>query len=106
MSATKNTATFDTILSSRVRIPQEVVYRSFVHETVILNLETGRYHGVNPTGSRMLDVLGQVGAVAEAAHILASDFDRPIAELKADLCEFCHLLVERGLLVIDRPAAE
>ncbi len=53
----------------------------------------------------MLDTLGKVGSVAETARILASEFDRPVAEIEADLCEFCRVLIERNLLVIDRPDA-
>jgi hypothetical protein len=89
------------VLAGRVRIPQEVVYRSFAHETVVLNLETGLYHGVNPTGGRMLDVLSKVGSVGEAAAILAREYDLQIDEIQGDLCAFCEALVERKLLVIE-----
>jgi len=76
------------------------VYRSFVKETVILNLETGLYHGVNPTGGRMLELLEKVGSIGEVAGILASEYSRPLAELESDLCEFCEALIERGLLIV------
>jgi Coenzyme PQQ synthesis protein D (PqqD) len=101
LSATRDTECTDALLGRRVRIPEEVVYRSFVQETVILNLERGRYHGVNPVGGRMLDTLCEVSAVADAATILARDFDRPLEEIERDLCEFCDGLIERGLLTVD-----
>jgi hypothetical protein len=31
------------ILDSQARVPRHVVYRDFVNETVVLNLETGTY---------------------------------------------------------------
>ena len=43
--------------SAHVSIAPHVVYRSFATETVILNLQTGRYHGLNKTGGRMLELL-------------------------------------------------
>jgi hypothetical protein len=46
----------DTLLSASLRLPQHVVHRSFVAETVVLNLQTGKYHGLNPVGGRMLEV--------------------------------------------------
>ena len=33
----------------KVRVPRHVVHRDFPAQTVILNLETGKYHGLNPT---------------------------------------------------------
>jgi hypothetical protein len=101
LSAARNVTAVDAVLDARVRIPQGVVYRSFVKETVILNLDTGLYHGVNPTGGRMLATLEEVGSVRDAAGVLARDYGRPLAEIQGDLCEFCEALVERGLLAIE-----
>ena len=50
------------ILSARPAVPDHVVYREFVNETVVLNLETGTYHGLNPSGGRMLEALGSAPA--------------------------------------------
>jgi len=85
----------------RIRVPQAVVYRSFVQETVVLNLDTGRYHGVNPVGGRMLETLDRLGSLHKTAQVLAGEYDRPVAEIEADLREFCESLIERGLLVAE-----
>ena len=39
-------------LQLNVKLPQHVVYRDFVSETVLLNIQTGKYHGLNPTAGR------------------------------------------------------
>jgi hypothetical protein len=83
------------------RIPAEVVYRDFMHETVVLNLQTGKYHGLNPTGGRMLRVLEKMPQLRGAAKILAEDYGQPIEQMELDLYEFCAELERRGLLVID-----
>ena len=88
-------------LAARVRIPQTVVFRGFVHETVVLNLDTGRYHGLNPTGGRMLEVLRGGGSIGEAAVTLAAEFGVELEELQRDLLAFCEDLSSRGLLVIE-----
>jgi hypothetical protein len=91
------------LLEARVRVPASVVYKNFVKETVILNLETGQYHGVNPTGGQMIAVLEQSPTVREAAARLAAEFGVDAYEIQRDLCEFCDALVERGLLAIESP---
>ena len=83
------------------RIPQHVVYRGFATETVVLNLDTGKYHGLNPTGGRMLEVLEKTPDVDEAATKLAAQFGVEAGEIRRDLLTFCEDLAERGLLELD-----
>jgi Coenzyme PQQ synthesis protein D (PqqD) len=86
------------ILDATVKLPKHVVYRTFVYETVVLNLESGKYHGLNPVGGRMLELLDKNGNVRAVAGRLAEEFDRPQAEIEGDLAEFCADLAERGLI--------
>jgi hypothetical protein len=99
--ATHNTLEVGPILEAQVRLPQHVVYRTFVYETVVLNLETGKYHGLNRSAGRMLDVLAKTDTVGKAASELAKEFSRPVAEIERDLAAFCLQLQERGLIVLD-----
>lgn len=93
------------LLDTSIRLPQNVVYREFPHETVILNLDTGKYHGVNPTGGEMLRVLQAAPSVREAAAQLAETFGRPLETIQADLLTFCSGLLERRLIeVVDDDA--
>jgi hypothetical protein len=85
-----------------VRVPQNVVFRSFAAETVVLNLATGLYHALNPTGGRMLDTLRRVGHIGTAAEELAEVYGQPVEQIRRDLASFAFDLVERGLLEIER----
>ena len=91
------------VLDSTAHTPEHVVYRSFVNETVLLNLETGRYFGVNPTGGAMLEQLVAGGTVRAAAERLAEHYGRPYDEIQGDLLAFCTDLEGRGLLEL-RPS--
>lgn len=86
------------VLEARATVPEHVVYRSFVNETVILNLQTGRYHGVNPTGGRMLELLERRDLVGDAVQALAEEYERPPGEVARDVCAFCLDMAERGLI--------
>jgi hypothetical protein len=84
-----------------VRMPQHVVYRSFPAETVVLNLETGQYHGLNPTAGQMLEALQRTGSVRAAAAELAEGMREARSVVEQDLCELCEALQARGLIEID-----
>jgi hypothetical protein len=91
------------LIDCSVVLPKNVVYREFAHETVILNLDTGKYHGINPTAARMLDVLQQSATVRAAAESLASEYGQPVERIETDLLAFCGGLIERGLIsVVER----
>jgi coenzyme PQQ synthesis protein D (PqqD) len=94
------------MLDSSVSVPEHVVYRPFPAETVLLNLETGKYHGLNPTGGRMLEVVQKASTVGEAASELAEEYGQPLETLQEDLCALCANLADRGLIEIDGPPAE
>lgn len=86
------------VLASRAAIPDHVVYRSFVAETVILNLNTGKYHGVNPSGGLMLELLDKQDSVEQASVALAREYGLPLEQAAEDLCGFCVELEQRGLI--------
>jgi hypothetical protein len=92
--------TDDALLDAGVRLPQHVVHRSFVAETVVLNLETGKYHGLNPTAGRMLDILGSAPTVREAAASVAAEYGQDPASVQADMLAFCRDLLDRKLVEV------
>jgi hypothetical protein len=85
----------------RVRIPDHVVRRDFPGETVVLNLETGRYHGLNATAGRMLGALEAAQSIGCAVAALAREFGISHDEINRDLLELCGALSDRGLLELD-----
>ena len=87
--------------SGRVIIPQHVVHRSFEQETVLLNLETGQYHGLNQVAGKMLVELQETGDAETTAQRVADEFGVPVERVEADLALLLGQLRERGLNVVD-----
>jgi hypothetical protein len=86
------------LLETAFGVPRDVVYRTFAHETVVLNLKTGRYHGLNPTAGAMLAELERGITAREAATKLAEHYGRPLPEVEEDLVGLCRDLLARGLI--------
>jgi hypothetical protein len=85
-------------LPAAVCVPGHVVYRDFVAETVVLNLNTGTYHGLNPTAGRMLKLLDEVGDIDAVATQLANEYRRSRAQMAEDLEALCRDLLARDLI--------
>jgi hypothetical protein len=79
-------------------VPRHVVHRRFATQTVVFNLHTGRYHGLDETGGRMLEVIAATPTLARAAATLADENDRPRSQVERELLAFCQKLAERGLI--------
>ena len=89
------------MLESRLRVPEHVVYRDFGDETVVLNLDSGMYHGLNRTAAAMLKVVGESDTVDAAVERLVAEFEQPREVIERDLLDLCKALSERGLIERD-----
>ena len=90
--------------TSRVNIPQHVVYRRQPSETIVFNLQTGKYHGLNDTAGSMLEALDRAACVRDAAISVATEYDQPQAAIERDMNELCDGLLARGLIELDGDA--
>jgi Coenzyme PQQ synthesis protein D (PqqD) len=93
------------LLGASITVPETVVHRDFPSETVILNLETGQYHGLNRTAGEMLAALEEADTVEAAAQQIAERHGVEPARVQADICALCESLSERGLIVVQPAAA-
>jgi hypothetical protein len=84
-----------------VRIPDNVVFRSFGSETVLLNLATGQYHGLKGAGGRMLEVLAETPDLDAAARRIANEYGHPVADVSRDMNDLCLALAERSLVELE-----
>jgi hypothetical protein len=94
------------LLATHVRLPQHVVHRSFVAETVVLNLRTGKYHGLNPTAGKMLEALAAAPTVGASVPELVREYGVDPAKVEGDLLALCQGLLQRGLIeIVDADSA-
>jgi len=83
-------------------VPKHVLVRIFENESVLLNLDSECYHGLDNMGTRMWQALTHSQTVQEAYEMLLSEFEVDAATLRKDLNDFIDTLVQRGLVEIDR----
>jgi hypothetical protein len=93
------------LLGACAHLPQHVVHRSFVAETVVLNLRTGKYHGLNPTAGKMLEALETSPTVGAAVPELAGEYGLEEEQIQRDLLALTRGLLERGLIETTDDAA-
>lgn len=95
--------TWSQVKSSRITVPDHVVFRVFAHEIVLLNIDTGQYHGIPGSGGRVFEVLLEASDLQAAWRDLTAEFDADEAIIRDDLVEFCEDLVFHGLIHLCEP---
>ena len=84
----------------RVKLPDDVLISSLQEESVILNLDTERYFGLDDVGTRMLSVLTTSASIEEAYNLLREEYEVDDDVLKQDLLALVDQLVQQGLIEI------
>ena len=88
--------------SDRVNIPDDVLISNLQDESVILNLESERYYGLDSVGTRILSVLTTSDSIEAAYNTLIEEYDVDHRVLREDLIVLIENLVEQGLVQISR----
>lgn len=88
------------ILDQRASIPEDVMIRDVSGESVLLNLNTETYFGLDDVGTRMWQALNQSETVRQAHEILTTEYDVDPDTLQKDLLNLITELTEHGLLAL------
>lgn len=87
--------------SDRVRLPDDVLISNLQEESVILNLNSERYFGLDNVGTRMLSVLSESNSIENAYEQLLAEYDVDPQALRQDLSSLIENLVQQGLVQIE-----
>jgi len=85
-------------LSDRITIPPQVMARTVGDETVILDLATGTYFGLDPVGARIWELLGEGKTLAEVCDRMLEEYEVAREELERDTLKLAQDLVAQGLV--------
>ena len=89
----------------RAAVPDHVMFRELEGESVILDLNTELYFGLDPVGTRMWQLLTTAESIEAAYADLTSEYEVDTAVLRTDLDELIETLVDKGLLSISEHPA-
>ena len=90
------TINLDTLLN----IPEAVYTQDIDDETILLDIQSGHYFGLDPVGSRMWQLMREHGALRPAYEILLTEYEVTPERLEADLLTLTEKMIEKGLAEI------
>lgn len=91
----------DDPLDARMTIGDGVVRRGFADETIVLNLTTGQYYGLNATATAMVDAIAAGETPRSVAQRVAAEAGVDAGVVEQDVRALVLSLQERQLLATD-----
>src|SRR5215212_1449231 len=85
--------------SDRVTVPDDVLISQLQEESVILNLDSERYYGLDDIGTRFLSVLTSSESIEAAYERLRDEYEVDPQVLRNDLLALVEKLIDQGLLI-------
>jgi hypothetical protein len=85
-------------LTKRVAVQPDVLVNVIDGESVLLNLKSESYFGLDEVGTRMWQVLTHSDSIKAAYETLLAEYDVEPETLQRDLEELIDQLVEHGLV--------
>ena len=86
-------------LDAKLSIPPQVMSRLVGDETVLLDLATGVYFGLDGVGKRIWESIAEGNDLGQAVADIVAEYEVDEERAQADVIEFASDLVSRGLLV-------
>ena len=86
-------------VSGRLRVHPSVLSRELAGETVLLNLESGVYYGLDAIGTRAWNLLTEERTFDDVCTVMLEEFDVSRDTLRGDLTALVRELCEKQLLV-------
>ncbi len=92
--------------SSIITQTKEQVYSQIDGESVILNLKSGEYYGLNSVGARIWELIQEPKAVNEVQNLILAEYEVELEQCQNDLVALLQELAEAKLIdITDEKAA-
>ena len=88
--------------AERLILPEDVLISDIEGESVLLNVNSERYFGLDEVGTRMLSVLTTSNSIQTAYEALLEEYEVEDEKLRHDLADLVDRLVDQGLLEVAR----
>ena len=87
-------------LETKLSIPPQVMSRLVGDETVLLDLASGVYFGLDGVGKRIWESVAVSNTLDEAVEVIVAEYKVEETQAQADVIAFANQLIERGLFVV------
>ena len=90
-----------TSIETKVSITSDVLFHNLDGEAVLLNLQSGKYFGLDSIGTRIWNLMVEHHTLPATYHTLLEEYDVDAERLRADLLALVDQLAAHGLVTLE-----
>lgn len=87
-------------LTDKVTIPEPVMARQVGEETVILDLASGTYFGLDPVGARIWQLMSESKTLAEVCATMLAEYEVTREDIERDVLRLAEELHAKQLISV------
>ena len=87
-------------LSDKITIPAQVMARQVGQETVILDLASGTYFGLDPVGARIWQLMVEGKTLAEVCEAMLAEYEVTAEKIELDVLALTQELSAKQLISV------
>jgi len=85
-------------LSDKVTIPAQVMARTVGDETVILDLASGTYYGLDPVGARVWQLMREGQSLGQLCAVMLDEYAVTREDIERDVLALAQALQDKQLV--------
>lgn len=87
-------------LDVNVTVPQDVMAREVGNETVILDLASGTYYGLDPVGARIWQLMAAGQTLVQVCDVMQAEYDVTREDIERDVLALTQTLLDKQLVSV------
>jgi Coenzyme PQQ synthesis protein D (PqqD) len=88
-------------MNAKVTVPSQVMARQVGAETVILDLESGTYYGLDAVGARAWQLMTSGQTLAQVCETMLAEYEVQPEQLQQDIAALVQSLADQKLVVLE-----
>ena len=86
------------IFNMKVTFKENVIFRDLDDEMIIMDMNSGKYFGLNETGARIWSLLNENQKIKDIIEKLSDEYDITKEQCEKEVKKFISTLLEKGLI--------
>lgn len=88
-------------IQKSISVSKQVLCQKIGDETVLLDLASEQYFGLDEVGTRFWELLSNSKPFNEIVHVMADEYEAPQSQIEQDLKELLIRLSAEGLVIVN-----
>ena len=94
--------TNDNFSELKIQIKKDVIFKELDDEMIIMDMNSGRYFGLNETGAKIWSLLNDHHNIGTIINLLHDEYEISKEKCKKEVIAFIQDILDKGLINVEK----